>query len=109
MMVERKFSIILSAGKMVPFAGWSMPIQYKDTIMEATAHCRSHTSLFDVSHMCGVTLKVILTCSGRSRNNYVSAWRFSALRLSFLALFAPKGGSHFCSWLHKVRERMSWL
>lgn len=48
----------LYAGKMVPFAGWSMPIQYKDSIIEAVAHCRSHTSLFDVSHMCGVTLQV---------------------------------------------------
>jgi aminomethyltransferase len=43
---------------MVPFAGWSMPIQYKDSIMEATQHCRNHASLFDVAHMCGLTLKV---------------------------------------------------
>jgi aminomethyltransferase len=42
---------------MVPFAGWSMPIQYKDSIMDATNHCRTHASLFDVSHMCGLTLK----------------------------------------------------
>jgi len=41
---------------MVPFAGWSMPIQYKDSIMDATNHCRTHASLFDVSHMCGLTL-----------------------------------------------------
>ena len=46
------------AGKMVPFAGWSMPIQYKDSIMESTIWCREHASLFDVSHMCGLTLKV---------------------------------------------------
>ena len=45
-------------GKMVPFAGWSMPIQYKDSIMESTIWCREHASLFDVSHMCGLTLKV---------------------------------------------------
>ena len=45
-------------GKMVPFAGWSMPIQYKDSIMDATLHCRENGSLFDVSHMCGLTLKV---------------------------------------------------
>lgn len=44
------------AGKMVPFAGWSMPIQYGDSIMDSTLHCRSSASLFDVSHMCGVTL-----------------------------------------------------
>lgn len=40
---------------MVPFAGWSMPIQYKDSIMESTLHCRSHASVFDVSHMAGLT------------------------------------------------------
>ncbi|KAK9828439.1 hypothetical protein WJX81_008616 [Elliptochloris bilobata] len=44
-------------GKMVPFAGWAMPIQYKDSLVEATLHCRSNGSLFDVSHMCGLTLK----------------------------------------------------
>ena len=26
--------------------------------MEATKHCRENASLFDVSHMCGLTLKV---------------------------------------------------
>ncbi|CAL8472131.1 g11673 [Coccomyxa elongata] len=46
-----------NGGKMVPFAGWSMPIQYKDSIMDATKHCREHGSIFDVSHMCGLTLK----------------------------------------------------
>ena len=95
-------SIAVGAGKMVPFAGWSMPIQvrlcqatlhvheaaslinhhcnkffretyyqhgygqifclfgvqYKDSIMEATTHCREKASIFDVSHMCGLTLKV---------------------------------------------------
>ncbi|KAK3432195.1 hypothetical protein EUGRSUZ_E03909 [Eucalyptus grandis] len=42
---------------MVPFAGWSMPIQYKDSIMESTVNCRENGSLFDVSHMCGLSLK----------------------------------------------------
>lgn len=42
---------------MVPFAGWSMPLQYKDSIMESTLNCRENGSLFDVSHMCGLSLK----------------------------------------------------
>lgn len=46
-----------NGGKMVPFAGYSMPIQYKDSIMDSTKHCRTGGSLFDVSHMCGVTMK----------------------------------------------------
>lgn len=41
---------------MVPFAGWSMPIQYADSIMDSTHHCRSAASLFDVAHMCGLSL-----------------------------------------------------
>ena len=39
-----------------------MPIQYKDSIMESTIWCREHASLFDVSHMCGLTLKVRPRC-----------------------------------------------
>ncbi|XP_047320870.1 aminomethyltransferase, mitochondrial [Impatiens glandulifera] len=46
-----------NGGKMVPFAGWSMPIQYKDSIMDSTVNCRENGSLFDVSHMCGLSLK----------------------------------------------------
>jgi hypothetical protein len=49
---------VAHGGKMVPFAGWSMPIQYKDSIMDATKWCRTNASLFDVSHMCGITFKV---------------------------------------------------
>ncbi|KAK8941666.1 hypothetical protein KSP40_PGU010750 [Platanthera guangdongensis] len=45
-----------NGGKMVPFAGWSMPIQYKDSIMDSTVNCRENGSLFDVSHMCGLSL-----------------------------------------------------
>eukprot|EP01026_Neomeris_dumetosa_P039151 TRINITY_DN3206_c1_g1_i1.p1 TRINITY_DN3206_c1_g1~~TRINITY_DN3206_c1_g1_i1.p1 ORF type:complete len:403 (-),score=44.79 TRINITY_DN3206_c1_g1_i1:156-1364(-) len=44
-------------GKMVPFAGWGMPVQYTAGVMESAAHCRKHASLFDVSHMCGITFK----------------------------------------------------
>nr|ACO15257.1 Aminomethyltransferase, mitochondrial precursor [Caligus clemensi] len=40
------------AGKMVGFAGYSMPIQYADlSIGESHHHTRSHCSIFDVSHM----------------------------------------------------------
>jgi len=42
--------------QMVPFAGYSMPVQYKDSIIDSTKHCRSGTSIFDVAHMCGVKL-----------------------------------------------------
>ena len=39
-----------AGGKMVPFAGFEMPIQYSSIISEHQA-CRSSAALFDVSHM----------------------------------------------------------
>ncbi|XP_051842630.1 aminomethyltransferase, mitochondrial isoform X1 [Antechinus flavipes] len=38
-------------GKMVSFAGWSLPVQYRDSHLESHLHTRRHCSLFDVSHM----------------------------------------------------------
>uniref|UniRef100_H3B6A4 Aminomethyltransferase n=1 Tax=Latimeria chalumnae TaxID=7897 RepID=H3B6A4_LATCH len=38
-------------GKMVEFAGWAMPVQYKDSHIISHMHTREHCSLFDVSHM----------------------------------------------------------
>ncbi|TMS16561.1 Aminomethyltransferase, mitochondrial [Larimichthys crocea] len=38
-------------GKMVDFAGWSMPVQYKDSHIVSHMHTREHCSIFDVSHM----------------------------------------------------------
>src|SRR3972149_5207199 len=37
-------------GKMVPFAGWEMPLQFQGILAEARA-VRSDSGLFDVSHM----------------------------------------------------------
>lgn len=38
-------------GKMVPFAGYDMPVQYPLGIMGEHKHCRTKAGLFDVSHM----------------------------------------------------------
>ena len=43
-------------GKMVPFAGYSMPVQYPMGVMKEHLHTRSHAGLFDVSHMGQVML-----------------------------------------------------
>ena len=37
--------------KMVDFAGWHMPVQYKTSIMEEHKNVRENVGLFDVSHM----------------------------------------------------------
>jgi len=43
-------------GKMVPFAGYDMPVQYPAGIMAEHNHTRSQAGLFDVSHMGQVRL-----------------------------------------------------
>ncbi|MFZ2171614.1 MAG: glycine cleavage system aminomethyltransferase GcvT [Methylococcaceae bacterium] len=37
--------------KMVPFAGYQMPVQYRHGIIHEHLHCRSHAGFFDISHM----------------------------------------------------------
>ncbi|MGB5559980.1 MAG: glycine cleavage system aminomethyltransferase GcvT [Paracoccaceae bacterium] len=37
--------------KMVPFAGYEMPVQYPLGVMKEHLHCRAAAGLFDVSHM----------------------------------------------------------
>ena len=37
--------------RMVPFAGYSMPVQYPAGLMVEHLHCRASAALFDVSHM----------------------------------------------------------
>jgi aminomethyltransferase len=44
-------------GKMVPFAGYSMPVQYPAGVMKEHLHTRSAAGLFDVSHMGQVILR----------------------------------------------------
>ncbi len=37
--------------KLVPFAGYKMPVQYKMGVLKEHLHCRANAGLFDVSHM----------------------------------------------------------
>ena len=37
--------------RMVPFAGWFMPVQYKEGILAEHKYTREHVSLFDICHM----------------------------------------------------------
>jgi aminomethyltransferase len=44
-------------GRMVPFAGYSMPVQYPTGVLKEHLHCRAAAGLFDVSHMGQVALR----------------------------------------------------
>jgi aminomethyltransferase len=47
---------VACGGKMVPFAGFSMPVQYAGGVLKEHLHTRSHAGLFDVSHMGQIAL-----------------------------------------------------
>jgi glycine cleavage system T protein (aminomethyltransferase) len=44
-------------GKMVPFAGYEMPVQYTAGVLKEHLHTRAAAGLFDVSHMGQIALK----------------------------------------------------
>src|SRR5215831_14723993 len=44
-------------GRMVPFAGYDMPVQYPSGIMKEHLHTRAAAGLFDVSHMGQIALR----------------------------------------------------
>ena len=44
-------------GKMVPFAGYDMPVQYAAGVLREHLHTRTHAGLFDVSHMGQIALR----------------------------------------------------
>lgn len=42
---------VAAGAKMVPFAGYEMPVQYPLGVLNEHKHTREHCGLFDVSHM----------------------------------------------------------
>jgi aminomethyltransferase len=48
---------VISGGKMVPFAGYDMPVQYATGVLREHLHTRNSAGLFDVSHMGQIALR----------------------------------------------------
>jgi aminomethyltransferase len=49
---------VARGGKMVPFAGYDMPVQYATGVLREHLHTRENAGLFDVSHMGQIALRV---------------------------------------------------
>src|SRR5258705_1033314 len=47
---------VASGGKMVPFAGYDMPVQFSTGVLREHLHTRASAGLFDVSHMGQIAL-----------------------------------------------------
>jgi aminomethyltransferase len=48
---------VARGGKMVPFAGYDMPVQYAAGVLKEHLHTRQNAGLFDVSHMGQIVLR----------------------------------------------------
>jgi aminomethyltransferase len=48
---------VATGGKMVPFAGYDMPVQYATGVLREHLHTRQAAGLFDVSHMGQIALR----------------------------------------------------
>ncbi|WP_233025494.1 glycine cleavage system aminomethyltransferase GcvT [Rhodopseudomonas boonkerdii] len=48
---------VARGGKMVPFAGYDMPVQYATGVLQEHLHTRAAAGLFDVSHMGQIVLR----------------------------------------------------
>ena len=48
---------VARGGKLVPFAGYEMPVQYPPGVLREHLHTRSRAGLFDVSHMGQIALR----------------------------------------------------
>lgn len=62
-----------SGARFAPFAGYDMPIQYRDGIMAEHLWTRSHAGLFDVSHMGPCRLVLNAPLEGDAAHRAVSA------------------------------------
>ncbi len=75
--------------RMVPFAGWEMPVQYPTGILKEHAAAREGAALFDVSHMGQVTLRA------REGGVEAAALALESLTPAALAKLAP-GRQRYC-------------
>ena len=48
---------VVRCGKMVPFAGYDMPVQFGPGVLKEHLHTRANAGLFDVSHMGQIALR----------------------------------------------------
>jgi aminomethyltransferase len=48
---------VAGGGKLVPFAGYEMPVQYATGVLKEHLHTRANAGLFDVSHMGQIALR----------------------------------------------------
>ncbi len=93
-----------AGGRMVPFAGWEMPVQYRGVVEEHRA-VRTSVGLFDVSHMGEI---VVTGSRALDFLQYVTCNDVSKLsdgRAQYSGLMTPRGTFVDDLLVHKLADR----
>ncbi len=99
---------VQAGGKIVPFAGWELPVQYRGVVEEHRA-VRAGVGLFDVSHMGEIEVKgsraldflQYVTCNDVSK--------MSDGRAQYSGLMTPRGTFVDDLLVHKLADRNYFL
>ncbi|MCI5065755.1 glycine cleavage system aminomethyltransferase GcvT [bacterium] len=79
-------------GKMVPFAGWEMPVQYTAGVVEEHVCVRERVGLFDVSHMGEIEVRGARTEAFLDRVTCNAVTQLSDGQAQYTALPNEQGG-----------------
>ncbi|MEM7491212.1 MAG: glycine cleavage system aminomethyltransferase GcvT, partial [Pseudomonadota bacterium] len=79
-------------GKMVPFAGYAMPVQYPAGVMAEHLHTRQKAGLFDVSHMGQIVVRGAGAAEALERLLPVNVTGLADGRQRYALLTTPDGG-----------------
>ena len=83
---------IEAGGKMVPFAGYSMPINYACGIMDEHLHTRDSVGLFDVSHMGQVIISGAKAANQLEKLMPLDLQQLSINNMTYSTLLNEQGG-----------------
>jgi aminomethyltransferase len=89
-------------GRMVPFGGWDMPVQYKSGIIQEHLATRRSAGLFDVSHMGRFRI------TGKDAERFVlhvltnNARALEAGQAQYTFIATPTGGAVDDAYLYKI-------
>jgi aminomethyltransferase len=79
-------------GRLVEFAGWSLPVQFPQGIIAEHQHCRTAAALFDVSHMAQVLIHGNGAAAAFERLVPADITGLAENRLRYTVFTNPEGG-----------------
>jgi aminomethyltransferase len=90
--------------KMVPFAGYEMPVQYPTGIIAEHLHTRSQAGLFDVSHMGQIRLRGAGAATALEALVPGDLQALAPQRMRYTLLLNDKGGIHDDLMITRVED-----